>query len=89
MLLGPHNAFLPSKAEVNKSIDRPILDAVDVDSSLNHLTSIMNSAFESYEDSGMRIFVEVGCSHFQLCKQLNIKYRIPLILFIKLLIILL
>ena len=65
MLLGPQNALMPSKAEINKLIDRPILDAIDMNSSLNHLASIVNSIFESDKDSGMKIFVKVGCSHYQ------------------------
>ena len=73
MLLGPQNLLVSSNAEVNELIDRSVLDTIDMNSSLNHLPSIVNSIFESDENSSMRIFVKVGCSHYQLTKTIIFK----------------
>ena len=62
-LLSPHDFFKAHNSEINESIDRSVFEAVDMNCSLNHLTCIVDSVFENEEDSGTRIFVEVGLSH--------------------------
>ena len=63
MVLGPHYPFCSNDSEVEKLIDGSVFKAIDMDSSLDHLSGIVQSVFKSEKDPSIRIFVEVGSSH--------------------------
>lgn len=63
MVLGPMNVFKALNTEIDISVDRPVLEAVDMDGPLDHLSGIVDPIFEGEVDPAALIFVEVGLTH--------------------------
>ena len=63
VVLAPLDVFEALNAEVDVSVDRPVLETVDMDSPLDHLSGVVDPIFEGEEDPAALVLVEVRLAH--------------------------
>ena len=61
--LAPLYLFTTYNAEIHKPISRPILEAIYMNSTLDHLSGIMNPLFECEINPAALVFVEICLTH--------------------------
>ena len=68
VVLSPHDFLESKQPEVDEVVDGAVLEALDVDSSFNHLACEVDSVLESKENPCIGVFIEVRLSHKCLMK---------------------
>ena len=62
----PHDFLESHNSEIDETVDRSIFQTVDMDSSLDHLSGIVDSIFEGEKNSSIWIFIEIALPHNKL-----------------------